>query len=79
MHFPKFVIGGRETTATANATYCAGLTNHMSEYEKSRVRVSTMSGFRTDMRRSMDARPVTLEVAVLPGMYPIYSAMSCSE
>ena len=46
-----------------------GLTNQMSEYEKSNIRLSTMSGFRTDARRSMDARPVTLEVAVLPDAF----------
>lgn len=46
-----------------------GLTNKMSEYEKSKVRLSTMCGVRTDARRSMDARPVTLEVAVLPDAF----------
>ena len=42
-----------------------GLTDRMSEYEKSNIRLSTMSGVRTDTRRSMDARPVTLEIGVL--------------
>ena len=46
-----------------------GLTDKMSEYEKSNIRLSTMCGIRTDMRRSMDARPVTLEVAVLPDAF----------
>lgn len=46
-----------------------GLTNKMSEHEKSNIRLSTMSGFRTDTRRSMDARPVNLEVAVLPDAF----------
>ena len=46
-----------------------GLTNKMSEHAKSTVRLSTMSGFRTDTRRSMDARPVNLEVAVLPDAF----------
>jgi len=46
-----------------------GLTNMMSEYEKSKVRLTTMCGVRTDARRSMDARPLTLEVAVVPDAF----------
>ena len=46
-----------------------GLTDQMSEHQKSTVRLSTMSGVRTDTRRSMDARPVNLEVAVLPDAF----------
>jgi hypothetical protein len=46
-----------------------GLTNKLSEHDKSLIRLSTMSGVRTDTRRSMDARPVTLEAAVLPDAF----------
>ena len=46
-----------------------GITDLMSQKEKTNIRIMTTAGVRNDGRGCLDARPVNLEVAVMPDCY----------